>query len=348
MSDPDPQQTRDIAALQNWNGGPNPTPFDYWLAACRYVRESQPADRMPSSVNQKQADLGATAAAKEATQEDRGVAAILFSIVTKAMDISAPFGKPVVEWSFNVEEVFTEHIRQAVARATERLREENVRLVVLLKRESLRESPPSATEWVKAASNLAEAVKEDSVSMLRCDLAGAHRQIKGQSEQIATVREERDELRKALEEGRSRWEDVSQTCEHVKGFMDTLSHVEIRNHLAAIQGRAHEELRRLALNADSRPASVPKEAIDSALTRHEDREGQQKSDPVGTQDGIKGEGESLKAKIRCLVGYIEYMLANPRLAWPNELQLVVEEANEFLSQPATPQASLRNPTQGQP
>lgn len=41
FDDPTPlerQQNRDVAALQNAKLGPNPSPFDYWMAACAYAR----------------------------------------------------------------------------------------------------------------------------------------------------------------------------------------------------------------------------------------------------------------------------------------------------------------------
>lgn len=97
---------------------------------------------------------------------------------------------------------------------------------------------------------------------------------------LATLRKERDELRKALEAG------------HTNAYMA----------LTCLEGLEIEAISRKRkavpnFNEDSEwrnQVSAARLALDvaiSALTRHEGREGQQKSDPVGTQDGIKGEGK---------------------------------------------------------
>lgn len=342
----------------------------------------QPADRMPSSVNQKQADLGATAATKEATQEDREYVVLKRGLFwrpndqgyTNVFNEAARYTREeAMERCHGGEEPVTmEHVskygatqedrelreflfglhgyqsgltgldlcdldvrrlKAHVARATERLREELNRSTyesAKLFKELNNELIDMSVRASKAEADLATLSHErDEWKELARKRAYESALFEGGRD---ALREERDELRKALE-------DIRANAEGYSGFWS-------------------RERARIALNADSRPASVPKEAIDSALTRHEGREGQQKSDPVGTQDGVKGEGwrdMETAPKDGSIV-----LVAIPRRAEAETAQMRPSglwklcngghtvKPSSWMPLPATPQASLRNPTQGQP
>lgn len=53
--------------------------------------------------------------------------------------------------------------------------------------------------------------------------------------------------------------------------------------------------------------------------------------------GPATECEEAALKVKCLVGYIEYMLTNPSISWPLELGEVITEAKEWLTNRALAQ-----------
>lgn len=242
--------------------------------------DNQPADRMPSSVNQKQADLVKGGATFESTQQmaeeirqEHQAATAATKEATQATPSKADYTcEAAVLDSVRYGNVGSAAyiIAAHVARATERLRED------------------ASTRWDKQygltcayIATLCEAhdLASESVAVLQADLANVesgpeqsrveaektrlnqaiqklsavrgrltYKEVGMQESALATLREERDELRKALEA--------------------TLDVGEIKfgtNALARVVGAK----------------------VRSALTRHEGREGQQKSDPVGTQASLR-------------------------------------------------------------
>lgn len=207
----------------------------------------QPADRMPSSVNQQQADLAATAATKEATQSP------ILAFLRQNRWLKDGINDDQLE----------RLVAREVARATERLREKLLRSI------------EDVSLAIEILDGNAEPIKwrEGGTELLRklCEHLECYWQ---QEADLATLREERDELRKAMQAG------------HTNAYMALTS-------LEGLEIEAISRKRKTVpnFNEDSEwrnQVSAARLALDvaiSALTRHEGREGQQKSDPVGTQAG---------------------------------------------------------------
>lgn len=83
---------------------------------------------------------------------------------------------------------------------------------------------------------------------------------------------------------------------------------------------AAEEINRVSLAVTGEYA-MPTSPITSILKPHFQR---------ACEAAVKEATEDTRNKVNCLTGYIEYMIANPRLSWPHELEAVIKEANEWL------------------